>query len=62
MWAYGKGHLGVLREWVVRGGGLDGYFGEPGCQWASRSVLKDFIEDALTVSAGSLFQKGQPEY
>ncbi len=30
MWAYGKGHLGVLREWVVRGGGLDGYFGEPG--------------------------------
>ncbi len=31
---YGKGHLGVgrcvLREWVVRGGGLDGYFGEQG--------------------------------
>ncbi len=35
---YGKGHLGVrfyvgrclLREWVVRGGGLDGNFGEQG--------------------------------
>ncbi len=35
---YGEGHLGVrfyvgrrvLREWVVRGGGLDGYFGEQG--------------------------------
>ncbi len=30
----GKGHLGVsrcvLREWVVRGGGLDGYFGDQG--------------------------------
>ncbi len=33
---YGTGHLGeffymgrcVLREWVVSGGGLDGYFGE----------------------------------
>ncbi len=23
----------VLREWVVREGGLDGYFGD--CQWAS---------------------------
>ncbi len=35
---YWKGHSGeffyvgrcVLREWVVRGGGLDGYFGEQG--------------------------------
>ncbi len=27
----------VLREWVVGGGVLDGYFGE---QWASRIVLK----------------------
>ncbi len=35
---YGKGHLGVsfyvgrcvLREWVVRRGGLDGCFGEQG--------------------------------
>ncbi len=26
------------------------------CQWASGSVLKDFTEDALTISAGSLFQ------
>ncbi len=27
-------------------------------QWASRSVLKDFTEEALTISAGSLFQNG----
>ncbi len=35
---HGKGHLGVsfyvgrcvLRGWVVRGGALDGYFGEQG--------------------------------
>ncbi len=26
------------------------------CQWASRSVLKDFTVGALTISAGSLFQ------
>ncbi len=28
------------------------------CQCASRSALKDFTEDALTISAGSLFQDG----
>ncbi len=36
VWVYGNGHKGVnfcvgrcvLREWVVEGGGLDGYFGE----------------------------------
>ncbi len=28
------------------------------CQWASRGVLKDFTEDALTISAGNLFQNG----
>ncbi len=28
------------------------------CQWASRSVLKGFNEDALTISADSLFQNG----
>ncbi len=33
-------------------------FGNRECQWASRSVLKDFAEDALTISAGSLFQNG----
>ncbi len=27
-------------------------------QWASRSVLKDFTEEALTISAGNLFQNG----
>ncbi len=35
----------------MRGGGLHGYFGEQDCQWASRSVLKDFTEDALTFAA-----------
>ncbi len=40
------------REWVGRGGGL---YGNRVCQLASRSVLKDFTDDALTISAGSLF-------
>ncbi len=33
-----------------------GTSGNRDCQWASRSVLKDFTEDALTISAGSLLQ------
>ncbi len=33
-----------------------GTSGNRDCQWASRRVLKDFTEDALTTSAGSLFQ------
>ncbi len=33
-----------------------GTSGNRACQWASRSALKDFTEDALTISAGSLFQ------
>ncbi len=61
---YENGHLGVsfyvgrcvLREWIVGGGGLVGYFGNRDCQWASRSVLKDFTEDVLTMSDGSLSQ------
>ncbi len=32
--------------------------GNSDSQWASRSVLKDFTEDALTISADSLFQNG----
>ncbi len=28
------------------------------CQWASRSVLKDYTGNALTTLAGSLFQNG----
>ncbi len=35
-----------------------GTSGNRDCQWASRSVLKDFTEDALTISAGNLFQNG----
>ncbi len=50
----GKGQLDVrfyvgqcvLREWIVGGDGLYGYFWEQGRHWASRSVLKDFAEDA----------------
>ncbi len=30
--------------------------GNRDCHWEPRSVLKDFAEDALTISAGSLFQ------
>ncbi len=35
-----------------------GTSGNRDCQWAPRSVLKGFTEDALTISAGSLFQNG----
>ncbi len=31
----------VLREWVVRVGGLDGYFGE---QWASKNSYSNSIK------------------
>ncbi len=32
--------------------------GNRNCQWASRSVLKGFTEEVLTISAGSLSQNG----
>ncbi len=32
--------------------------GNRDCQWASRSALKDFTEDAWTISAGNLYQNG----
>ncbi len=35
-----------------------GASGNRDCQRASRSALKDFTDDALTISAGSLFQNG----
>ncbi len=35
-----------------------GTSGNRDCQRASRSALKDFTDDALTISAGSLFQNG----
>ncbi len=31
---------------------------ERDCPWASRDILKDFTEDALTISAGSLLKNG----
>ncbi len=34
-----------------------GTSGNRDCQWASRSVLKDFTDDALTISATSFFPK-----
>ncbi len=37
-----------------------GTSGNRACQWASRSALKDFTEDALTISAGSLFENCTP--
>ncbi len=38
--------------------GYMGTLGNRDCQLASRSVLEDFTDDALTISAGSLFQNG----
>ncbi len=35
-----------------------GTSGNRGCQWASRSVLKDFTVDTLTISTVSLFHDG----
>ncbi len=35
-----------------------GTSGNRNCHRASRSVLKDFTEDALTISTGNLFQNG----
>ncbi len=35
-----------------------GTSGNRGCQWAFRSVLKDFTEDVLTFSEGSLCLNG----
>ncbi len=34
-----------------------GTSGNSDCRWASGSALKDFTEDALTISAGNSFQK-----
>ncbi len=50
----------VQREWV--GGeeeeevGCMGTSGNRECQLASKSILKGFTDDALTISVGSLFQ------
>ncbi len=52
-----RGSMGCgneLREEV----GLKGTSGNRDYRWASRSALKDFTDDALTISAGSLFQNG----
>ncbi len=48
----------MLREWVVEGGGLYGYFGEQGLPAGIQECLERFQDDALTISAGSLFQNG----
>ncbi len=50
VWVYGKGHKGlsfcvggcVLREWVVEGGGSDGYFGEQGLPAGIQECLERF--------------------
>ncbi len=63
----GKGHLGLsFFKWVnmCRGNGLwqevdyMDTLGNRDCQLASRSVMQDFTEDALTTLAGSLVQNG----
>ncbi len=63
-WGYVERVIGECFKWVnvCRGNGLweeVGYMGALGnrdCPLASSSVLKDFTDDALTISAGSLFQ------
>ncbi len=35
-----------------------GTSGNRDCQWASRSVLKDFTGNALAISVGNLFHNG----
>ncbi len=47
-----------LRDGLWEEMGNIGNSGNRDCQWASRSVLKDFTEDALTISVSSLFQNG----
>ncbi len=53
-----KGSCGcefLSREWAIEGSGSYGHFRE---QEQPVSVLNDFTDDALTISAGSLFQNG----
>ncbi len=55
MGVYGNGHLGVsfyvgrcvLREWVVGGGGLDGYFGEQGQPLGIQESLEGFHQGCV---------------
>ncbi len=53
-----KGGNGCKKNELWGGDGYVGTSGNKDCQFASRSVLKDFTVDALTISAGSLFQNG----
>ncbi len=46
----------MLREWVVGGSGLDGYSGEQGLPVGIQECIEG-LEEALTISAGSLFKK-----
>ncbi len=46
-----------MRRGVIRGGWLYGYSGNRDRHLASRSALKDFTDDALSMSADSSFQK-----
>ncbi len=51
-----KGHLGVLREWVVGGGGIYGHFGEQ----ATAGTTFPLVEPKTLVSPkplGSLLKK-----
>ncbi len=48
----------VLREWVVGGGGLDGYFGKQGLPVGIQGYRQSVPEDGLTISPGRLLQNG----
>ncbi len=70
VWVYGKGHWGVsfcvggcvLREWVVGGCGLDGYFGEQGlpagiqeCLEEGRRSLDNWLVNAVRLSSWAIY-------
>ncbi len=52
-----KGVVSVC-DGAMGGGGLYSTLGNRDCQLMSRSILKDFTDEALTISAGYLFQNG----
>ncbi len=67
MGVYGKSHLGVsfcyvglcvLREWVVKGGGLDGYFGEQGLPVGIQGCLERFHRGRVDCLSQQCVQNG----
>ncbi len=51
----------VLREWVVGGGGLDGYFGEQGLPVGIQECLERFYRGCVDSQPAVCSKMGQPE-